>query len=85
MGADGFYLLGMLLILVGAILLAIALILLITFLVKDEKKFKGGGAIFIGPIPIIFGTDKDSIKAVLWLAIAVTILLIILTVIMNMP
>ncbi|MBC7130100.1 DUF131 domain-containing protein, partial [Candidatus Bathyarchaeota archaeon] len=51
--------------------------------IKGEAKVKGGGAILIGPFPIVFGTDKESLKAVLWLAIVLTVLLIILTIILN--
>ncbi|MCS7124256.1 MAG: DUF131 domain-containing protein [Candidatus Bathyarchaeota archaeon] len=35
---------------------------------------KGGGAVIIGPFPIVFGTDKESVKVVLWLSIALTII-----------
>ena len=35
----------------------------------------------IGPVPIIFGTDKKSLKTAIWLALALTITLIIATVI----
>ncbi len=46
---------------------------------KSEKaEVKGAGVIMIGPIPIIFGTDKNSIKTVMVLALALTIALIIL-------
>jgi uncharacterized protein (TIGR00304 family) len=44
---------------------------------EGNSKVRGGGVIMIGPIPIIFGTDKKSIKSVLLLALALTILLII--------
>lgn len=42
---------------------------------------KATGVIMIGPIPIIFGTDKKSVKTVLVLAAVLTIALIIGTVI----
>ncbi len=29
--------------------------------VKQERKINGGGVIFIGPVPIIFGSDKNSV------------------------
>jgi uncharacterized protein (TIGR00304 family) len=46
---------------------------------KSEKaEVKGAGVIMIGPIPIIFGTDKKSIKTVIVLSLALTIALIIL-------
>ena len=35
----------------------------------------------IGPIPIIFGTDKKSVKTVLALALALTIVVLIVMVI----
>jgi uncharacterized protein (TIGR00304 family) len=46
---------------------------------EDEKetKAKAAGVIMIGPIPIIFGTDKKSVKTVILLALALTIALII--------
>ena len=44
---------------------------------ESEAKVKGGGVIMIGPIPIIFGTDKKSVKTVIVLALALTIALII--------
>jgi uncharacterized protein (TIGR00304 family) len=46
---------------------------------EDEagSKVRGGGVIMIGPIPIIFGTDKKSVKSVLVLALILTVLLIV--------
>jgi len=50
---------------------------------KDKRvKVKGGGIILIGPIPIIFGTDKQSIKTVLLLAIILTSLILALVIIL---
>jgi len=46
-----------------------------------KGKVKGAGVILIGPIPIIFGTDKKSVKTILWLALALTVALIVATVI----
>lgn len=40
-------------------------------------KVKAAGAIIIGPVPIIFGSDKKSIKAILTLSVALTVLLIV--------
>ncbi|MBN2487486.1 MAG: DUF131 domain-containing protein [Methanosarcinaceae archaeon] len=36
---------------------------------KADGKVKGGGVILIGPIPIIFGTDRRSTEIVIMLAI----------------
>jgi uncharacterized protein (TIGR00304 family) len=44
---------------------------------ENESKVKGAGVIMIGPIPIIFGTDKKSVKTVVALALVLTIALII--------
>ena len=41
-------------------------------------KVRGGGAIIIGPIPIVFGTDKQSVKVILILSIVLVALLIVL-------
>jgi len=52
--------------------------------VKKKGKVTGGGAIIIGPFPIIFGTDKESIKIILLLSITLTILLVIAMVIFHL-
>ena len=41
---------------------------------KVESKVKGGGVIMIGPIPIIFGSDKESAKTAAILAIILMLL-----------
>jgi uncharacterized protein (TIGR00304 family) len=50
---------------------------------KGKGKVRAGGAIIIGPVPIIFGTDRKSLKTILLLSITLTVLLIILFVILN--
>jgi len=47
---------------------------------KTEKHVEAGGAIIIGPLPIVFGTSKRITKIVLILAIVLTVLAIVLTV-----
>ena len=44
---------------------------------ESEAGMRGGGVIMIGPIPIIFGTDVGALKAVMILAIVLTILAVI--------
>ena len=73
-----FYSLGIGLIFVGILVIFVAIILVVVSNVKGGGKVKGGGAIIIGPVPIIFGTDKQSIKTILLLSITLTVLLIIL-------
>jgi uncharacterized protein (TIGR00304 family) len=55
------------------------------FLSRSGKtgKTSGGGAIIIGPIPIVFGTDKQSLKTILLLSIVLTTLLIVLVIVLN--
>jgi uncharacterized protein (TIGR00304 family) len=70
------YTLGIALIFAGALIIIISVVL---FSVSGTKKgkVKGGGAIIIGPIPIVFGTDKKSLKTVLLLFLALTMMLVI--------
>ncbi|MCZ7383671.1 MAG: TIGR00304 family protein [Candidatus Methanoperedens sp.] len=42
-----------------------------------EKKIKGGGVIFIGPVPLVFGTDKRYALLMMILAIVLMLLAII--------
>ena len=67
---------GVALIFVG-ILIIIAAIILLSVRSVGKGKVRGGGAVIIGPIPIIFGTDKKSLKTVVLLSLALTILLIV--------
>lgn len=39
-----------------------------------ETRVKGGGVIFIGPVPVVFGTDKKSALLIMILAIVLMIL-----------
>jgi uncharacterized protein (TIGR00304 family) len=75
--------LGSVFIFVGVIIMVIAILLMFFSNAKGKGKARGGGAIIIGPVPIVFGTDKESLRTVLLLAIALTTLLIILTVVMH--
>jgi len=68
---------GLVLVLVGFAVTFIAAILLVFASVKGRGKIKGGGAVVIGPFPIVFGTDKESVKILLILAIALVALLLI--------
>jgi uncharacterized protein (TIGR00304 family) len=81
MDAETLYGLGIALIFTGIIITLIAVILLFISSVREKGKVKGGGVIIIGPFPIIFGTDKESIKTVLLLSLTLTILLVIVMVI----
>lgn len=67
------------LILLGFALVSIAVIGAILSSKKGGRsKVRGGGAIIIGPIPIVFGTDKQSLKVILILSIVLVALLTVL-------
>jgi len=80
-GAETFYGLGIALIFAGMLVVLIAIVLLLFSSIRKEGKARGGGAIIIGPFPIIFGIDKESVKTILLLSLVLTILLIILIVV----
>jgi len=46
-------------------------------------KVRGGGVIIVGPVPIVFGTDKQSLKTILLLSIVLTTLLIVLLITLH--
>ena len=78
MDATVFYGVGLALIAVGIVIILAAVILASTRGAGKgtEGKVKAAGVIMIG-IPIIFGTDKKSVKSVLALALALTVALIV--------
>jgi uncharacterized protein (TIGR00304 family) len=47
---------------------------------KEGAQVKGGGVVMVGPIPIIFGSDARWASV----AIALAILLILLTIVLNL-
>ena len=81
MDAEMLFGLGIALVFAGILVTLTAVVLLFISSVRGKGEVKGGGAIIIGPFPIIFGTDEESIKTVLLLSITLTILLAIVTVI----
>ena len=71
---------GIALIFVGILIIIVA-VLLLSIRGAGKGKVRGGGAIIIGPIPIIFGTDRKSLKTVVLLSLALTILLLVVTIV----
>jgi uncharacterized membrane protein len=67
--------LGIVFIFAGILLIVVAIVLSVS--VVGKGKVKGGGAIIIGPIPIIFATDKKSLKTVLLFSLAITVTILI--------
>ena len=75
-----FYTIGIALIVVGVIVI-VAAIIFISISGAKKGNVYGAGVIMIGPIPIIFGTDKKSVKSMLALALSLTIVVLIITVV----
>jgi uncharacterized membrane protein len=74
---------GIIMILVGIMIVIAAFALLFISGVKGGK-VRGGGAMIIGPFPIVFGTDEKAVKAVLWLSIALTVILFVVFITLYM-
>ncbi|HEY4673176.1 MAG TPA: DUF131 domain-containing protein [Nitrososphaerales archaeon] len=70
--------LGVLLVFAGIIVIIVAFFLMLSKQ-RGEGRVQGGGAVLIGPIPIVWGTDKR------WIFVAITLLLIIMLVNFVMP
>jgi len=75
-----FYALGIALVIAGVIVIVLALIRTSTD-GKEKGEVRGAGVIMIGPIPIIFGTDKKSVKEVLVLALGLVVVMLIVFVV----
>ncbi len=77
---------GVALVIIGFAVAFIAVIWLILSGAKDGKeksRVRGGGVVIIGPVPIIFGTDKESVKIILLLSIALVVLLLVFMLFSN--
>ena len=83
MNAQTLYSLGTALAFAGMLVMIVATALLLLSKSGKTEKARGGGAIIIGPIPIIFSTDKQSLKTVLLLSIVLTALLIVLVIMLH--
>lgn len=67
--------LGFMLILTGVIVVFIAVIFLLFSSTSGEKKV--GGAIIIGPFPVVFGTGRRTVKALFVLYIILVVLILV--------
>ncbi|MDH5420045.1 MAG: DUF131 domain-containing protein [Candidatus Bathyarchaeota archaeon] len=75
--------LGVILVFAGFFIAFVAVILMFFATTREKGKVKGGGAVIIGPFPIVFGTDRESLKILLLLSIALIVLMLIVTVIFH--
>jgi len=83
LGGETLYELGIIIIFIGVIIVFAAFVLLILSSIKSGRA-RGGGAIIIGPFPIVFGSDKESVKTILWLSIVLTVLLFIVSIVLYL-
>ena len=67
---------GILLVVIGMLVLFVGIIM--SIVKSGTGKVEGGGIIFIGPIPIVFGTSQEVTKILLVLAIILVILAMVL-------
>ncbi len=77
--------LGIVLILLGILVLIVTSIMYSRRSSKSEdNETKIAGVIVVGPVPIIFGNDRKTIKTVITLAIILTAFAIVATIIFYM-
>jgi uncharacterized protein (TIGR00304 family) len=76
--ADSFlFNIGLLLALAGFALAIVAIFVTILKSARGTGKVRGGGIVMIGPVPIVFGTDKESARILILLAIVLMIVLLL--------
>jgi uncharacterized protein (TIGR00304 family) len=74
---------GLTLVFAGLALILVAVVWLFARSSIGKGSVKGGGVVVIGPVPIIFGTDKETVKTLLILSIILVALLLIWAVISS--
>lgn len=75
---------GWILIMAGLIISFIAVIIFIFRSAgRREGRFRGGALIMLGPIPIIFGTDKESVKILIILSAILIIIMLAFIIAMS--
>jgi len=75
---------GLVLVVLGFILAFVAVILLAIRSRAADSGTRSGGVLLIGPIPIIFGTDRSSVKVLMILAIVLIAVVLVSALIPSM-
>lgn len=70
---------GLLIFLAGFAIGILAIFVAILRSARGTGRVSGGGVVMIGPVPIVFGTDKESARILILLGIVLTIALLLLT------
>ncbi|MEM2341812.1 MAG: DUF131 domain-containing protein [Candidatus Bathyarchaeia archaeon] len=65
------FFIGLALIILGILISFISAMMMFLSSIRERRigRTKGGGLIMLGPIPIIFGTDKETVKLLIVLSI----------------
>lgn len=75
--------LGVILVFAGFLTAFVAVVLMFFATKRVKGKVKGGGAVIIGPFPVVFGTDRESLKILLLLSMGLIVLMLIVTVVFH--
>ena len=67
---------GLFLVVAGFILALVAVILLAIRSRGRSGQTRGGGVLLIGPIPILFGSDSESVRTLMILAIVLIVIML---------
>ncbi len=71
-----YYTVGIILVVIGIIVI-VAAIIMASANGGKKGRVRGAGVVMIGPIPIIFGTDKKSVREAMILALALMVVVLI--------
>ena len=74
---------GLILIILGFVLAFIAVILLAVKNSRTSGQTRSAGILLIGPIPIIFGSDKESARAMVVLTVLLIAIVLIFMLLPN--
>lgn len=64
----------------GVGLTVIGIILAVLAVASRSRGIRGGGVLLIGPIPIVFGTDQQSVKLLIVLSIILMLIMFSLSI-----
>lgn len=79
LGDNLFFNIGLLIFLAGFAIGILAIFVAMLRSARGTGRVRGGGVVMIGPVPIVFGTDKESARILILLGIVLTIALLLLT------
>ncbi|MEM3874937.1 MAG: DUF131 domain-containing protein [Candidatus Bathyarchaeia archaeon] len=83
LSGETLYELGITIIFIGVMIVLAAFVLFFLLSIKSGR-VRGGGALIIGPFPIVFGSDRESVKTILWLSIMLTALLFVIFIVLYL-